>query len=311
MLNAGVPQSVIQLVTACNAKVAAERPQGFAPIIADLERMIGELSGATQAASQPASEAPRKARTPLLMAALVATLVIGMIGAYFAFKPTAAPKAAELAGTISTPAGDMVLVPAGEFRFGQFKQVASLPAFYIDRTEVSNAAYNRFCQATKRPLPEGFPGSQPSYPVVNVTIRDAREFARWAGKRLPTALEWEKAARGSDGRIFPWGNDKGASRANTGTDKLEPVDSFPASASPYGALNMVGNAWELVDTPRTAPTNPDLLKMMKPRPGEAWFMIRGQSAWVPLADAAIWDSTAVPEGWKEASVGFRCAKDAK
>jgi formylglycine-generating enzyme required for sulfatase activity len=213
--------------------------------------------------------------------------------------------------TISTPTGEMVLVPAGEFRFGEKKQTASLPAFYIDKTEVSNAAYNQFCQATKRPLPEDFPGNQPSYPVVNVTIRDAREFARWAGKRLPTALEWEKAARGTDGRVFPWGNDKGGSRANTGTGELRPVGSFPSGASPYGALQMVGNAWELVDTPRTAPSDPRSLKALKAQPGEAWYMIRGQSAWVSLVDGAIWDSTAVPEGWKDASVGFRCAKDAK
>jgi len=314
--SAGVPQPVIQLVAACNAKLPAERPQGFPPIIADLERMIAELSGETQAAaSQPASPAPRRTRTPVLLAGLAALLVIGMIGGYLAFKPAAAPKVVELAKTISTPTGDMVLVPAGEFRFGQFKQVASLPAFYIDKTEVSNAAYNQFCKATNKALPEDFPDKQPSYPVVNVTIRDAREFARWAGKRLPSALEWEKAARGTDGRIFPWGNEKDASRANTktgdATPELKPVDSFPLGVSPYGALNMVGNAFELVDTPRTAPTDKDLLKAMNPKPGEAWFMIRGQSAWVTLVDAAIWDSTAVPEGWKDGSVGFRCAKDAK
>ena len=314
--SAGVPQPVIQLVAACNAKLAAERPQGFAPIIADLERMIAELSGETKAAEgQPVSPAPRKTRTPVLMAGLAGMLVIGMIGAYFALKPAAGPKVVELASTISTPTGDMVLVPAGEFRFGQFKQVASLPAFYIDKTEVSNAAYNQFCQATKHTLPEDFPGNQPSYPVVNVTIRDAREFAKWAGKRLPTALEWEKAARGTDGRIFPWGNDKGTSRANTDTGHansgLQAVDGFPSGASPYGALQMVGNAWEFVDTPRTAPTDKDLLKVLKPQPGEAWYMIRGQSAWEPLSENVIWDSTAVPEHWKHPSVGFRCAKDAK
>ena len=314
--NAGVPPQVIQLVTACNAKVAAERPQGFAPIIADLERMIAELSGESPAAERPpASPAPAGIRRPVLLAGLAVLLVVGMVGGYFAFKPAAAPKAAELAKTISTPTGEMVLVPAGEFRFGQFKQVASLPSFYIDKTEVSNGAYSQFCQAAKRPLPEGFPKDQPNLPVVDVTIRDAREFARWAGKRLPTALEWEKAARGTDGRIFPWGNEKEASRANTKTgdapSELKPVDSFPLGASPYGALHMVGNAFELVDTPRTAPTDQDLLKAMKPKPGEAWFMIRGQSAWVTLVDAAIWDSTAVPEGWKDGSVGFRCAKDAK
>lgn len=312
--SAGVPQPVIQLVAACNAKVAAERPQGFAPIIADLERMIAEMSGEAPVIERPKeSPAAPRIRGPVLWAGLAAMLAIGMIGGYFALKPAAAPKTVELAKTISTPTGEMVVVPAGEFRFGENKQVASLPAFYIDKTEVSNAAYARFCQATKRPYPESFPSNQPNYPVVNVTIGDAREFARWAGKRLPTALEWEKAARGSDGRAFPWGNEMENSRANTNTRELQPVDSFPSGASPYGALQMVGNAWELVDTPRTAPSDLRPFRTLKPplEPGEAWYMIRGESAWEPLVDAAIWDSSAVPERWKDLKVGFRCVKDAK
>ncbi|MGO9009077.1 MAG: bifunctional serine/threonine-protein kinase/formylglycine-generating enzyme family protein [Bryobacteraceae bacterium] len=315
---AGVPQPVIQLVAACNAKVAAERPQGFAPIIADLESMIAGLSGETQVADRrPATPPPPGIRRSVIVAGMATLLVAIGIGGYFVFKPAPAPasKVVELPKTISTPAGEMVLVPGGEFRFGQFKQAASLPAFYIDKTEVSNAAYAPFCQATNKPLPEGFSDNQPNYPVVNVTIRDAREFARWAGKRLPTAMEWEKAARGTDGRTFPWGNEMDTSRANTKTDEgtpaLRPVDSYPSGASPYGALQMVGNAWELVDTPRTPPTDKEVLKVLKAQPGEAWYMIRGQSAWVSLVDAAIWDSTAVPEGWKDATVGFRCAKDAR
>jgi serine/threonine protein kinase len=321
--SAGVPQPVIQLVSACNAKVAAERPQGFAPIIADLERMIASLSGETPAAERPAaSPAPRKNRTPVLLAGLAVLLAIGMIGGYFAFKPAAAPKVVELPKTISTPTGEMVSVPSGEFRFGENKQVASLPAYYIDKTEVSNAAYSQFCQATSRPLPEHFPGNQPNLPVVFVNIDDAREFARWAGKRLPNDLEWEKAARGTDGRTYPWGNVSEISRANTNNsgkflpdsaDLLRPVDSFPSGASPYGALQMVGNAWELVDKRRAPPSDPSPFKTLKPpmQPGEAWYMIRGESAWESLVDNAIWDSNAVPERWKDLRVGFRCAKDAK
>ena len=107
------------------------------------------------------------------------------------------------------------------------------------------------------------------------------------------------------------------SRANTDrggdTDELRPVDGYPSGASPYGALQMIGNAWELVDKRRAPPADQRLFKALKPplHPDEAWYMIRGESAWEPLADAAIWDSTAVPERWKSLHVGFRCAKDAK
>jgi serine/threonine-protein kinase len=312
---AGVPQPVIQLVSACNAKLAADRPRGFAPIIADLEHMIAGLSGETQVTERnpdPPAPVPPRIRPAMLWAGLAVVLALG-IGGYFALKPGAAPKAPELPKTISTTTGDMVLVPAGEFRFGENKQVTSLPAFYVDKTEVSNAAYAQFCQAANRPLPEHFPGNQPNYPVVFVTMGDAREFAKWAGKRLPTDLEWEKAARGPDGRAFPWGNEMEISRANTGTKGLQPVDSFPSGASQYGALQMIGNAWELVDKLRTPPSDQSPFKALKPplRPDEAWYMIRGESAWEPLVDGAIWDSSAVPGRWKDLHVGFRCVKSAK
>ena len=107
---------------------------------------------------------------------------------YFALRSKTEPppaKPAELSPLVSTPTGEMVLV-AG--------------SFYIDRTEVSNEAYARFCADRQRPLPTGFPQDRPGYPVVNITIVDAQEFAKWAGKRLPDRTEWEGAARGSDGR---------------------------------------------------------------------------------------------------------------
>jgi serine/threonine-protein kinase len=311
--SAGVPQPVIRLVASCSAKLAAERPRGFAPVIAELERIIAGLSGGTQVTErQPASAAPPKTRRSILLAGLAVLLAAG-IGSYFALKPQAPLKAVEMPKTISTPTGDMVLVPAGEFLFGEKKQIASLPAFYVDRTEVSNAAYARFCRAANRPLPERFPTSQPDYPVVSVTIGDAREFALWAGKRLPTDLEWEKAARGADGRAFPWGNEMERSRANTGASALQPVDGFPAGASPYGALQMIGNAWELVDKRRAPPADLSPFQTLKPpmQPGESWYMIRGESFLEPLVDNAIWDSAAVPERWKDMKVGFRCVKDAK
>ena len=160
-----------------------------------------------------------------------------------------------------TPEG-MVLVPTGEALVGtndldtdeerRPQRRVSLPGFFIDRTEVTNAQLARF-----RPGRMVAPG-QENLPATGVTYEEAEAYARWAGKRLPTEDEWEKAARGTDGRAYPWGSawDKAkvAARAPKPTQKLacgkpsrvRPVGSVPEGASPYGCLDMAGNAWEWV-----------------------------------------------------------------
>ncbi len=278
-----------------------------------------------QTTAKPAPTAPSRPAW-IVPAAIAAVLAIGA-GIYFATRKSPAATdatastdkapatAINLAKTLAAPSGDMVLVPAGDFLFGQNKVKTPLPAFYIDKTEVSNAAYAAFCSATGRPKPDGFPQDQPDLPVVNVTYLDAHQFAVWAGKRLPTPQEWEKAARGEDGRAFPWGNEKDASRANVDTKKLDPVTAHPEGASPYGALNMVGNAWELVEhlaTPSAQAVENFRIRMNPaPRADEPWYEIRGESFGEPLAQDVIWDSTTVPARWKLPDIGFRCAKDAK
>ncbi len=149
-----------------------------------------------------APAAPAARRRWLLPAAAVLVIALILVF-YFALRPKPVveppPKKAEPSLVLSTPTGEMVLVAGG---------------FYIDRTEVTNEAYARFCDERQRPLPPGFPQDHPDYPVVNITIVDAQEFAKWAGKRLPNKLEWEKAARGTDGRAYPWGNTRDPSLAN-------------------------------------------------------------------------------------------------
>ncbi len=342
----GAPQPVCDLVAQCTQKSPADRPQGFAPICAELERMIATPDAPTilapsvlapsnspigaMTATAPAAQstitttAPPPAKRGWLMPAIAAVVILGAIGVYFATRPkpasttsaTTTPAASPtLAKTLADPAGELLLVPAGDFLFGQDKAKVSLPAFYIDRTEVTNAAYAAFCNATGRDLPVGFPKNKPDYPVVNVTFLDAHQFAIWAGKRLPTAKEWEKAARGDDGRAFPWGNEKDASRANIDTQRLDPAASHPESASPYGALNMVGNVWEYVEElskpSAQALENFRILLNPAPRADEPWYQIRGESFREGLAQNVIWDSTTVPARWKFANIGFRCAKDAR
>ena len=323
---AGVPPSVCGLIARCTAKNPAERPQGFAPVCAELDRLIAELDAPTMVLPTPApAPHPVASRPAWLLPAVLVAIVALAAGLYFATKPGAkpAPKQAEapvLAKTIAMKGGEMVLVEAGAFLIGEKKERDTLPAFYIDKTEVSNAAYAQFCAETKHALPTGFAADKPDLPVVNVLILDARAFAQWAGKRLPKGREWEKAARGTDGRLFPWGNDADTARANVGSGKLLPVSDLSNGASPCGALNMLGNVWELVD--QVSPPGPlaldrfsklfKKLKLAPPTAGEPWYMIRGQSfrAEETLDSGGLWDIFTVPERGSTIDIGFRCVKDA-
>jgi len=154
----------------------------------------------------------------------------------------------------------MVYVPEGEFIMGskhgdpdeQPQHKVFLAGFYIDKYEVSNLEYKKFLEATGRRAPNFWTDpdlSADDQPVVGVTWEDARAYCEWAGKRLPTEAEWEKAARGIDGRVYPWGNEFSPQKANAygkadGFQYTAPVTAFAAGASPFGALNMAGNVAE-------------------------------------------------------------------
>ena len=302
------PPAVADLVAKCTAKKPAERPQGFGPVCEELERILAGL----EPAAAPPAEAPGRPAWLIPAAALVFFLIAGLMMWFFLGKPKQDTGPA-FAKMLNTPAGEMELVPAGPFLFGEKKESVILPSFYVDKTEVSNRAYASFAAATGRVLPEGFPQDQPDLPVVNVTILDAQAFAAWAGKRLPNAREWEKAARGTDGRAFPWGNEKDPARANLASAGLKPITDFPNGASPAGALNMVGNAWELVEqlsTPSARAVD-TFKKLVSPEPGpqEPWYTIRGESFSDKLDDSVIWDSTTVPARFHGPNIGFRCVKD--
>ncbi len=292
---AGVPEPVCALIGKCVAKNPADRPQGFAAVRRDLEQVL-----------EPPVAPARRWMLPVVAILVLALLMVG----YFFLRPKAVveapPKKAEPSAVLSTPTGSMVLV-AG--------------SFYIDRTEVTSEAYASFCAGRQRPLPPGFPKDHPDYPVVNITIVDAQEFAKWAGKRLPGKQEWEQAARGTDGRAYPWGNAKDPSLANVLDNTsltrhvLMPVDSFPQGASPYGVLQMAGNAWEFVDeliTP-SAGALQSFAKLLSPPPAadEPWYTIHGGAFDIPLVENAAFEWSAVPARFRAPDIGFRCAKDAR
>jgi len=202
-----------------------------------------------------------------------------------------------------------------------------ISSFGIDRTEVTNAAYAR-CVAAGACSParvsladERVGGAQ--MPVSGVTHRQARSFCEFAGGRLPTESEWERAARGSDGRLFPWGsqwNDRLANHGAAGSQPnpidgrryAAPVGSYPAGASPYGVLDMAGNVWEWTADRGGADrhdweSGPAVDPTGATSGGER--MVRGGS-WRSTPDALrVTTRIPVPERTTAPDLGFRCAYD--
>lgn len=223
---------------------------------------------------------------------------------------------------------DMVFIPAGPFIYGEdvaatksrLKQLKkpyldlyaaevkratlTLPDFYIDRTEVTNAAYTEFVQrGGGRPSrfaswPQ-FKG--PRQPVVGIGWPDAFAYCKWRGKRLPTEQEWEKAARSTDGRPWPWGKDADSKRYNGkelkryGSDN---VGSYPAGNSAYEVSDMAGNVWEM--TASKWPANQY----------DGGYVMRGGSYLNNLAEVRTTVRWAAGDEERGAEwLGFRCAKD--
>ncbi len=153
----------------------------------------------------------------------------------------------------------LVWVPAGVFRMGSDApdawdnerpphRVRLTQGAWLGRTPVTWAQYRRFCQKTRRVAPEPRSPAGPDHPVHGITWDDAQAYCAWAGMRLPTEAEWERAARGTDGRAYPWGDAAPDPRTCCflGADSSAPAGAHAAGAAPWGHLDLSGNVWEWV-----------------------------------------------------------------
>jgi len=248
-------------------------------------------------------------------------------------------EAGEITGKDGAP---MIRVPAGQFPMGVPKgdrdggrdeyprHDVQLDAYYIDKYEVTHGRYAEFVKATGHRIPENPKNSKRTLwsdhlsdalaerPVINVDWHDADAYCRWAGKRLPTEAEWEKAARGTDDRRFPWGNVEPTHKHLNfnqqwqGEKTLMPVGSYEAGKSPFGAYDMAGNVWEWVADwydplyyEKSPPTNPK-------GPEAGTYKVLRSSGWsVETPLVRLFTRVKSDPVNRNDSTGFRCAADAK
>lgn len=224
--------------------------------------------------------------------------------------------------------GDMVLIPAGEFLMGSDEKPAAggpplaapehkvdLPAYYMDVYEVTYGQWMRFTTESDY-SPEGdwrqyYSIGKEYNPVTNVTWDDAKAFCEWAGKRLPTEAEWEKAARGTEGLKYPWGDKFDPTKSNCnemGYRNTIEVGQIETDKSPYGMYDMMGNAQEWTS---------DMLKAYPGSPirgndafTRGFVAVRGSSYAMKGGSMTLWSRTGYfPKS--QFGIGFRCARDAE
>jgi len=222
---------------------------------------------------------------------------------------------------------NMVYIPEGEFIMGTDDRlkdekpahVVYTEAFYIDVYEVTNSDYKKFVDHVDYPTPDHwengtFPEGKDQHPVVHVSWYDADNYCKWAGKRLPREREWEKAARGTDGRTYPWGNVWAMDKSNHPLLEIgdtQQVGSYEQGKSPYGLYDMSGNVWEWVDDYYNPHPGSDYIN---PEFGDKYRLLKGGSWWdcsfyacgisAPTFNRAFFEPSV-----KSESYGFRCAKN--
>ncbi len=239
---------------------------------------------------------------------------------------------------LATPPPDMVMIPGGTFRYYTKRDPATqepfigfpshedtiavdMHAFYMDKYPVTNLQWKFFLKTSyykpldtinylKNWINGNMPEGQERCPVVYISREDAKAYAEWAQKRLPTEMEWQYAAQGTDLRKYPWGNKMDSTRCNFNLNHPTPVDAYPSGASPFGVEDMIGNVWQMTN---------DIYD------NDSYYfnIIRGGSYYHPSSSIWYFNGGPVPADHPEmlllmgpsldrnATVGLRCVRDAK
>lgn len=262
----------------------------------------------------------QKSKTPLIIGVVLMALVAIGISTWLLTRPPKVP----VTNTTSngpTVAADMIAISGGTFQMGRDdgndyeKPVhnAIVAPFLIDKFEVTNEQYSQFVRQTRRQPPSHWPKGQyeigkATLPVGYVSWYDAKDYCEWAGKRLPSEEEWEYAARGKDGRLYPYGNEwkpRFSNAREVGLNEPQSIGSYPDGASPFGILDMAGNVAEWTGSdyepyPNSKAARDDGNKIIRGGGFRVWA--REQTA-----TERFYDRPNVMYDF----IGFRCAKSAK
>ncbi len=234
--------------------------------------------------------------------------------------------------TVSDQPEGMVKVNRGTYIFKVSKKESFIPypdysegkeakvkSFYMDKYPITNGQFQQFLDASGY-LPEDsarflkhwqdgkYPSGMAEHPVVYVSIEDARAYADWVGKRLPKEIEWQYAAQGNDGRLWPWGNEFDSTRCNVGVNILTRVDIHPGGQSPFGVMDMIGNIWQLTNDVFDNGSHYFIIIRGGSyyHPTSSWWYVEGGPQ--PLNKSQM--LLRVSSGFeRNATVGFRCVKD--
>jgi formylglycine-generating enzyme required for sulfatase activity len=265
----------------------------------------------------------------LLVSAVLSALLVAPAWIGWSLAGTVSPATVSPPATNAADEVELIYIPAGEFTMGHQDSYdtlpvkrMNLPAFFIDKYEVTNKRYKRFIDATGYKVPWSqdpavaayawnwqtrmYPQGKGDDPVVLVNWEDAKAFCAWAGKSIPTEAQWEKAARGANGKPYPWGNPWEAGKANTaesGLKQTAPFGTFKADVSEYGVNDLAGNVSEWVE------------EWFAPYPGNPMTNYEERNKYKVLRGGS-WDySHSIANGYHRqyalpqsqmAAIGFRC-----